>query len=150
MSISQHAASARGAYGVFSFTLVVCGGVFYYWLITWFVPRLGLSWVFLLILSLAIAGQMIAAIVPDTESWKMVVHRVAAYGMAVMFLPLGLLILVAPKISVAARILGAVCIAYMIIGFSLLLLGKLKARFLIFQALYVVAFQILILAAAYM
>jgi hypothetical protein len=151
MSISQHAASARNAHWVFAMTLIVGGGIFYYWLVVWFTPKLGLPLTFVALLTLAVAAQMIAGAVPDTVNWKRRVHRITSYAMAVLFVPLTVYILFAPHISTMARGIGIGCLSYMVGAFFLIiLLKRARAHYLIFQALYVVAFQIVILAAAYL
>jgi len=150
MSISQHAASAQGAQWLFAGTLIIGGSVFYYWLLGWFTPRLHLTTLFVVLLSITIFAQVITAIIPDTDKWKRMVHRVAAYGMAVLYFPLAILILLNTA-SVSAKVAESISLLYMVIAFVLFVfLAKAKERYLIFQSLYVIAFQVIILAAAYL
>jgi hypothetical protein len=150
MSISQHAASDNSALRLFASVLIVGGLAFYIWLIKWFAPALNLSTLFVLLITVTFLTQIVAALIPDTEGRKSKTHRAAAYSGAFLYLPLSYLILVAPKVSAAARIVGLICFVYMIIACaSYFFVRKARNHYLIFQALYIMAFQIIILSAAY-
>lgn len=150
MSISQHAAGAKGAYTILFVTLVFVGIVFYYWLVSWFTPHLGLSQIFTYILSLTVLMQIIAGIIPDSTGWKHYIHQGVAYFMAILYIPLTYLIVTSDTISMLATIISALCIGYIFLAAYLFFFVK-KARgyYLIFQSLYIVAFQLIILSAAY-
>src|SRR4051812_33711756 len=66
MSISQHAASHKHAALLFAVVLSGSGALFYYWLLRWFVPKLGLGGWFVALLTLAFVGQFVAGLVADT------------------------------------------------------------------------------------
>ncbi len=151
MSISQHAASARSAQWLFGATLVLGGNIFYYWIIVWLVPKLGLSNWFMGLLAVTIVAQTTAAIIPDSDSWKRLLHRFSAYIMAILYLPLSGLILLAPNTSHPARIAGLFMLTYMVASF-IIVVGTHKGmhKFLIYQALYIISFQMIILTAAYL
>lgn len=150
-TISRHAASSKRALLLFAAVLIGCGIVFYAWLLAWFCPHLQLGLPFKIILTIAIACQLVTAASPDTAGLSRTIHRIAAYTMAALYLPLTALILAAPRISVAARVLDSLAGLYMLATFvAVVLLGKAKTRYLLFQALYIVAFQCVILIAAYL
>jgi hypothetical protein len=126
------------------------GLLFYYWLLSWFAPRLGLGKWFVVLLTLAFVGQFVAGTVPDVSGVKRRIHRLAAYGMAYLFVPLSILMVNAPHISTLGKYFGLLCLAYLFSGwFLFLFFPKSKEHYLVFQVLYVVAFQLQILVAAY-
>jgi hypothetical protein len=154
MSISQHAASSKRSSLIFAAVLSGAGVLFYYWLMAWFVPELGLGKLFVVLLTFAFIGQFVAGLVPDALSdvsgVKRRVHRVAAYGMAYLFVPLSLLILMAPHASGFGRYFGIVCLAYLICGWLLIsFVPGSRKHYLVFQVVYVVAFQLQILITIY-
>ena len=150
LTISKHAASSRQASLLFGATLIVGGLVFYWWLLTWFRPHLGLSWIFTSLLTFTIACQLITGALPDTAGLVRRIHRTSAYTMAVSYLPLALSIIAAPKISFVARLLCEILGTYMLFSFiTVVILKKAHNWYLLFQALYVVAMQVIILVAAY-
>jgi hypothetical protein len=112
--------------------------------------HLHLGILFDLLITFTIACQIVTALAPDTQGISRKVHRYAAYTMAVLYLPLVALVITAPGISLPARIIDAFAGVYMLTTFIIIaILGKAKSRYLLFQALYVMVFQIAILAAAY-
>lgn len=150
-TISKHAASSKTTSRVFAVIITGFALVFYYWLNRWFVPELELSIHFQSILALTIVCQTVVGLAPDTVGRSRIIHRWAAYSMAVLYLPLGVLILMSDQVSTAARIACALLTLYMLITFILVaVMGKAKGRYLFFQASYLIAFQILILSAAYL
>jgi hypothetical protein len=150
MSISQHAASATGAAKVFAGTLIIAGLGFYIWLVTWFSAELQLSALFTVVISLIFVCQVIAAVVSDTKDWKKTVHRVAAYLMAVLYIPLAFLILAAQDYSLATRIVCIAAIAYMVLAWCLFLfVRQSRNHYLLIQSAYIILFQCAILFAAY-
>jgi hypothetical protein len=153
MSISLHAASARAAYIIFALVLTLGGGLFMVYLYGYFIPTLKLGNDFRILLALAFACQVVAAWVPDIADWnhwRAKVHKVAAWSMAVLFMPLTGLILLSPELSSLARIIGNVCFISMVVLWAIFIFGKGKTRFLVYQTLYIVMFQITILAAGYL
>jgi hypothetical protein len=151
MSLSLHASSNKVASKLFTATLLALGAAFYLWLIVWFVPHLNLSRLFTTLLTITILCLFVAAIVPDRAGWQRKVHRIAAYAMAYLFLPLGLLILIAPTVSTPARAIGIICLAYMLVSSILIWTWKLlRESYLVLQSVYIVTFQMIILSAAYL
>lgn len=151
MSISQHAASARGASKIFTVTLVLIGGVFYIWLVGWFVPHLELGSVSVALLSVTVTLQFISGLIPDSYGWRKIVHRATAYTMAGLYIPLTYLIVSSDQLTAAAQYVSAVCITYMAVATFLFIFAKwAKNYYLIFQSFYIVAFQLIILSAAYL
>lgn len=149
MSISRHASSSPFTMGLFAAVLIGVGCVLYGWLWFWLAPRLGLGWIFYVVLILACVFQVATAVVPDLPGWRRKAHKWAAWGMAAWFLPMAWLVALAPGNSIVGRCIGVVLSAYMTVGWGLIFAGKLKETFLIFQASYIISVQIVILAAAY-
>jgi hypothetical protein len=151
MSISKHAASAKGASKLFAVVLVGGGGLSYWWLIQWFTPHLELEAVFVVLLSFTAIAQIVVVLIPDTIGWRHHVHQKVALTMAACYVPLTYLILASSKVSTPARIIAYICIANVVVAWLLFLsVKKTHNYYLIFQSLYIVAFQIIILSAAYL
>jgi hypothetical protein len=150
-TISRHAASSKHASLLFAIVLAGCGLLFYFWLITWFVPHIQPSQPFILILTLAMTCQIITALAPDTQGLSRKVHRWSAYTMAVLYLPLIALIILASNISLVARYICGALALYMLISLLVLIafMGRAKGKYLAFQASYIMAFQAAILVAGY-
>lgn len=151
MSISKHAASAKGATKLFAIVLGGGSVLFYWWLIQWFTPHLELGTRFVVLLCFTAAAQIIVALVPDSVGWRHHIHQKVAVTMAVCYAPLAYLILTSGKITNFARLIGYLFIAYVIMVVVLFFFVK-KSReyYLIFQSLYIAAFQLVILTAAYL
>jgi len=151
MSLSLHAASNKTASKLFALVLVVLGLLFYYWLVKWFTPHLDLPNAFVALLTITIICQCIAGLVADTEGWSHKVHYIAAYTMAYLYLPLSALILFADNIAHLAKVLGAICLAWMVVALMLFwFVKRTRPHYLLFQSSYIVAFQLVILFAAYL
>jgi hypothetical protein len=149
-TISKHAASTTTASQLFAIVLVGCGLIFYFWIIRWFVPHLHLQTDFIVTITATIFCQILTGLAPDTDGWRRKLHRTAAYTMAVLYLPLAVLILISSGISTPARVTGYIPAAYMLVAFVVVVvLKKFHKYYLQLQALYIIAFQILILLAAY-
>jgi len=150
-TISRHAASNKTASRLFASILIGFGLIFYYWLERWFVPHLKLNAYFQGILAFTIVCQILVGLAPDTSGWSKKIHSWAAYTMAVLYLPLSVLILTSSPLATLARIVCILLTLYMLITFTLVaVVGKAKGNYLFFQASYLVAFQLLILSAAYL
>jgi len=151
VTISQSAASSRQASRFFIAILVGYGGLFYLWLVGWFAPHLLLGNVFIILLTTTIVLQFLTAVTLGREGRQQQVHRLAAYAMAGLYIPLAVLIASSPRISDIAQHLAIIGAAYMIISFLLVaLLKKIRGHYLLFEVLYIVTFQLIILAAAYL
>lgn len=149
VTISKHGAVSKKTKALFASALIGLGATFYYWILTWVVPRLQLGDTFISLLFLTIALVVVTALVPDTPGWRRNVHHIAAFGMAILYLPLVVLIINATT-SEIARLIGLGCLIYMATSFVLVaIIGKAKQHYLIFQILYIVAMQVAILSAAY-
>jgi len=151
MSISKHAASAKNASKFFAVVLVGGGVLSYWWLIQWFTPHLGLGTIFVALLSFTAIAQIVVAIIPDVLGWQHHVHQKVAVIMAACYVPLTYLVLASSKVSLSARIIAYVCIAFtIVVGLLFFFVKKARSYYLVFQSLYIVAFQIIILSSAYL
>lgn len=149
-TISKHAASNRTASRLFATILILVGAAFYWWLIKWFAPHLGLTFIFETILTITILCQFIAALAPDVNGWRGVIHRWSAWLMAILYLPLSVFIITSPQMTLISQAICSLLLLYMLIGFVLVaIMGKAKSKYLPLQASYVVSFQLIILVAAY-
>jgi hypothetical protein len=150
-TISRHAASSKKASYIFAIILIGYGLIFYLWLSHWFAPHLELNSYFKVILALTVVCQILISLAPDTSGFSRKIHHWAAYTMAILYLPLSILIINSHKLSTAARIICIFLTLYVLIAFMLVAVaGKAKGKYLFFQASCLVAFQVLILSAAYL
>ncbi len=150
-TISRHAASDKSAYRIFATILVGFGLIFYFWLNQWLTPHLKLGAYFRGILGVTILCQIVTGLAPDTSGWSRKIHRWAAYTMAVLYLPLSVLIIDSGQLTRLTRTICILLALYMLITFVLVAVArKGKGKYLFFQASYLVAFQVLILSAAYL
>lgn len=148
MSFSLHAAQTRGS-KVFYFLLFLATlPMFFAFLAYWLVPNLQLGERFTIIALIGCVGQMIAAVVPQVPGLRWKVHLIAAYTMAITFLPLTAMIIFAEGLPSVVRIVASVMLAYMIATLALFLCVKqLQKKYLYFQAGYIAAFHMAIVAA---
>jgi len=150
-TLSKHAAANRSASILFAVVLAGGGALFYYFMVQWFIPTFGLGQLFFQLITLAFIAQCVTGIFPDQAGWQSVVHTAGAYTLAVLFIPLTALIIDCPAISTEARIVASLCMLYMFATFVAVVIGgRAKDRYLIFQSLYIVAFQVVILAATFL
>lgn len=150
LSISRHAASSPMTMALFAVVLIGCGAVLYWWLAFWLGPKLGLGSLYLGILAAAFVCQVVTAAVPDISGWYRKVHKLAAWTMAWLFLPMAWLVATAPVMDQPARVICVALAGYMTFGAVMGVARKIRARFLFFQASYIVALQLIILTAAYL
>ena len=150
-SISAHGSRTGGAARLFRLILVGSGLVYYWWLIGWYAPHLHLPPLFSVLLSVLVAYQIVTGLVNEPAGRRHDIHVYAAQTMALLYIPLAVLILEARSVSTVARIIGALLLAYMINSYVVVeVMKRLKATHLIWQLLYIVAFQLLILTSAYL
>ncbi len=149
-SISQHATQTSATLRFFGALLILTGITFYTWLLYWFIPTLRLPSIFTVIATIVAILTVIAAIVPDTYGWNSKIHRAAAYGVALLLLPLSFIVSTRLHYNSVALTIVLLCMTYMIsacIGFWLV--KHARRHYLFFQSLYIVAFQLIIITAAY-
>jgi len=150
LTISKHAASTRNASILFTCALVLSGALLYWWFTAWFKQHLGLSGLFTFLISFSILCQLMTGLFADTSGAQRQIHRIAAYSMAVSYLPLAVVISLSSKLTTLVQVICLLIGLYMAVSFTLLvLLQKARDKYLVFQALYVVSFGVLVLVAAY-
>src|SRR4051812_48914005 len=68
-TISKHGATSKKAALYFSFALIGLGVPFYYWILFWLVPHLGLGIEFKIVIAVALLLNLATATFPDTTGW---------------------------------------------------------------------------------
>lgn len=150
LTISKHAATNRTSRWLFGGCLSIIGALFYWWLIGWLQPHIQPASAFTILATVTVATLIATAAFPDLPGWRRKIHVVSAYTMAVSYAPLAAVITFA-HLSHLARILCSLLIAYMVVTFFIFVLYKRSRQYyLTFQALYIVAFELIILFAGYM
>lgn len=150
-TISSHGASSRKAALYFAVTLIGLGFPFYFWILYWLVPHLGLGMDFKIVITVALTLNIITAIVVDTIGWRRNVHRITAASMFIAFLIMSVLIINAPGTSSYAQAVGWVLLTYILVSaiiVAFLNFGRRNA--LIFEILFLMSVQGIILSAAYL
>lgn len=144
-TFSQHAAASRCLivyYAVLFSIVLVLLNIFF---ITWFIPTFRLSGIFTVLILGSSLCQLLCTFIPETNSWRIVVHRILAAASAVLLLPcLPLLFtLNGGEIAIASFIVMTCIIAIVFIT-------RAKPRYsLLLQTTYFIAFFAPIIALSY-
>lgn len=154
MSLSEHAAAHKPAYYWSATTLTLAWLLFYLFTIKWLIPSLGLPSAALYVITLATIGDLTAIWVPEGNDLRGKIHKISAYGMAVLFIPFTMLIFLSPHISPAASLVALASLIYMTLTTGLFIYGfKTQANYLnyylYFQTSYILVFHLAVLAAVY-
>lgn len=150
LTFSQHFAATGPGRLLYRFIFTIELPLFYIFTVKWFVPSLGLSSVFTALFTVAVAGQLIAAYVPDNGGTNTVIHNVGAYAMATLLIPSSLLIAMAPEVSEFAKYVALSAVGYMLVTWYLLIfIKRAREQYLYLQAIYIVMYFVTILSATY-
>lgn len=150
-TFSQNAARNNNSIIFYALLWLVCLPILAWFLLVPFYDALELNIVFLVISAIAVLGMLIAALIPETKGWKVKIHRLGAFTMAICFMPLVTLIIFSPVISTIAQIVSVFALMFMI--FSAIYSrrnGPNHPKLLIGQALYILAFQFSVIFAYYL
>lgn len=151
MSFSLHATQTKGAQIYYFLLFLVSLPLFYIFIVGWYVPSLHLNSWFVVLTTIGVIGQLIAATVPAVPGRKTAIHNIGAYGMAATFIPLSLIVAMAGDVHMYARVVAALAVLYMICTLgAALVLPRLRAHYIYFQAGYIAAFHAVILTSAYL
>ncbi len=151
MSFSQHAAASRQAYVTMVVAETVVFTLFTVFIYKWFSPTFKLPPLFTVLVAMTSLGFVIAAWIPDTTGWKRGVHRVAAYGAAVLMVPAALIAFHTIQQPIIVRIFWALTVVYLLSCLLFFVFNRQKAYkyHLILQAPYIVLFEMTILMTTY-
>jgi hypothetical protein len=150
-SLSRRAADSKLSYAIFVFTLIVGGGLFYLWVLGWLAPEIGLGILFSLLLTVTFIGQLIVGLVPDVKGMPSKIHNLVAQWMFAFYIPLSFMMLTAQDISDTGRLASLICFLVLaVVGGRLLFVPNTRNDFLPLETVYIVVFQIQILAVAYL
>lgn len=150
VTISHHGASTKKAYLLFVVILIGLGAPFCVWVMNFLVPMMHHQAIFVAVLAATFICQFITALAPDIQGWKSNLHRLAAYAMAALYVPLTLLILLTANLPIVAHLVAVVGLCFML--FTIIwvsLLGRSKRYFMHFQMVYVMLMQLTFLLPVY-
>jgi hypothetical protein len=151
MTFSLHAAQYKisQTYYLVLFSIVLpLFGAFMY---GWFIPQYHLPFLFGLLMAVALGGNYIAALVPETKGKNVPIHRNSAFLAADCLVPLLLIITFSPHFPEVVRFLAGISAAYQLIGIVILYPTKgYHPKVLPLQASYVASFHLTIVAATYL
>ncbi|MBW4061511.1 hypothetical protein HJC99_03015 [Candidatus Saccharibacteria bacterium] len=149
MSISLHAVAHRSAFWYFASVTTVIGVAFTAFLTQWFIPTFHLPWWFTAVYLLSFAAQLITAWVPDRPGWRRPVHRLAAYGMALLWLVLTIMLAASAELSVFARWFSALGAMVMVGSLVVAMHPRQRPNYLIYQTTYVMVLDVVFLVATF-
>ncbi|HSH56194.1 MAG TPA: hypothetical protein VK983_05230 [Candidatus Limnocylindrales bacterium] len=150
-TISSHGAYSQKAALYFAVTLIGLGVPFYFWILYWLVPHIGLGAHFKIVITMALLLNIITAIIVDSIGWRRIVHRITAASMFIAFLVMSLLIIHASGTSNYAQTIGWVLLTYILVSAIIVAISNFGRRnALIFEILFLMSVQGIILAAAYL
>lgn len=150
-SISAHAASDTRANLLFRVVLIGGAILLYWWFLVWFVPNLELPVSFTVLVTFVMLYQVLTSLVTAKPGRSKAIHDYFAHTMALLYIPLAILISSSPELGIVPRVLCIGLTAYLVTTFILLeVMTTLRSKYLLLQGLYIVVFQVLILAAAYL
>lgn len=150
MTISRHAAAYRQAYLFMGIIEIIVLPMFTIFSVKWVANEFDLPFLFSLSMVVSMSALLVAAWIPDVSGWKGTVHQICAYGSALLFLPMSLMIYRSPEISTFAKWFSFVVLIYMttcLVGFFVT--KKARKYSLYLQSLYILLFDLSILAVVY-
>lgn len=150
MSFSKHAAAHPAAYFMMAAVETLVLPMFVVFVAWWFRPAYDLSNLFTVLIGLGALGFLIGAWIPDNDGRNGIVHKLSAYGAALLFMPAAALISTSPQIADIPRFISYGALTYMIFSLSLCLtVPKARRHYLYLQGGYILSFHILIVTATY-
>jgi hypothetical protein len=151
ITISKHVSASRKHRVIFASVMTATGIAFFWWLESWVKARLNLGATYTFLVSVTIAFQIGTGLFPDTSGWIRQIHRTFAYGMAILFLPLAALLSISQRLQPVSQFIAVALTGYMLVTFALFVVSRrAHNHYLLFQALYIVAFEVVILVAGYL
>lgn len=149
-SISEHMASTRKVsipFGVVSLVSALLLCVFF---VKWFTPNFQLGRGFSLIVVALFLLYAVAGVVPDIKGAYHRIHIFSALTASGLLLPAMILMIVNDQIDQVARLFTAVAVIVMLyIGHQLIKSKRAQNKYLIYEALYFLCFDISVLVATY-
>jgi len=150
MSISRHAATHKAAYLTMLVVESIVLPMFFLFVAKWVTPVFDLPSFFTVCVGIAASGLVVAAWIPDVKGWKNIVHGMAAYGAAMLFIPASTVLYLSPSISPFARNMSLFVLIYELVAVtSFTVSEKARSYHLYVQTAYIILFDLSILAVAY-
>lgn len=154
-TFSQHAAAQRATIYYYIALFLIVNPLLAFFFYDYFIPKYHLSFIFSAAISLAIAGQFIAAFVPEVGGWKSRVHRQAAGWSAFGLFLATASIVVDQPLPLPIQIVGVMTLIFMLFCSVLTLKATLSRKlfehryFLWLQIGYYALFFAVILSVTY-
>lgn len=149
-SISRHSAQGSLSFYLMALMQTVAFPMFLWFSYKWFAPTFGLSWAYLVCVTVIIAGFLLAAWVPDVEGIKRKIHELSAYSAAWLMIPASLMLVVTSSLPFVARLMAAAAAVFMsacVLMFYFV--PKARDYHLPLQSIYIVSYFAVILLATY-
>ncbi len=150
MSISKHAAAHKGSYVLMLVVESIVLPMFFIFVAKWIVPTFDLPNFFTICVGIASLGLLVAAWIPDTRGLKSVVHGLASYTGAVLFIPALTILYVSSNIFGFAKYFTLAVLVYEIVAMVVFtVIEEARNYHLWVQAGYILLFDLVLLTVAY-
>jgi len=149
MTFSQHAAQTSSAQLYYAVMWSLALPPFVSFIIYGVYDRLSLPSIFIPLVIAASTLMLVAAYVPEIGGWKTTIHRLAAFSMATLFLPIVVLIALSGELSAVGRVVTVPIAMYM--AWQIVFLTVVKRqhpKMLYLQGSYIALFQVAIVAGS--
>jgi hypothetical protein len=147
MTYSQHAAQTINSRIYYAAMWIIILPVFYYFVAIWLKDQLNLSDAYFVVASLATAGMLVAALVPEIGHKPRIIHRYAAFAMSTLMVPLLCFFMFSNEVVGFSK--AIILFSILLMTFNVLLLmsksGIHKNMFFI-QTSHILAFHISIIS----
>lgn len=151
VTFSGHAAAYKHTIIYYNLLFTIFLPLLIIFFATWFVPKLHLSFYFLVFIIASSILQYVVTIIPETGGWKTKYHRFLAFFSAILLLPPIAIIAFANSVSMTGRITAFFGLIVMIGIICTIAIRRGKQEYLLlFQIGYFTAFFVTILAATYL
>lgn len=149
-SISKHVSASRQSWLLFAPIETIALILLYLFMISWLIPILELSNVFLVLVTIALLLELITTWVPDTSGIKHKIHHYTAYTAALLVPVVTLFIAASALTPTIAKVIAYICtlIALGIVGLFLFAKNT-REKHLIYQSIYFACFHISMLAVIF-
>lgn len=149
-SISLHAASSKKTIMLLAVLSPISMTLFMIFAAKYVAPLLGLSTMFIILNILADAGYILGAWIPATGGVKTRLHNFFSYGASLLLIPVTIMLATAPYASLVSRLISYIALLIMVVILVIMSRNKrVLPNYLYYQIAYFLAFDISLLAAAY-
>lgn len=150
-SISHHAAKRAKIYRIFALLISMALLFMFGFLVLWLVPALSMAMALTALFTIALLMELMTTWVPLTEGKKFHIHNTLSYGTALLMPIICLGIIFTTPLPSLALIIMCVALAIMLALLGMFfLVPKSLEKYLIYQSIYIAAFQLAIVVLPFL